>query len=109
MKVGKEPMRTFGDLMQFYQQKPTAPPEPKTATPADGQPPTVVEQSLPPAHPATIGEPPPAPAEQPAATAEGLSPVSEPVSAANEETPTLKDESPAVAEQVPAAQDEGSA
>ena len=32
MKVGKEPMRTFGDLMQFYQQKTTAP--------EDGQPPT---------------------------------------------------------------------
>jgi hypothetical protein len=31
MKAGKEPMRTFGDLLQFYQHK--------TETPADGQPP----------------------------------------------------------------------
>ncbi len=29
MKTGKEPLRTFGDLMQFYQQK--------TVAPADGQ------------------------------------------------------------------------
>ena len=33
MKAGKEPMRTFGDLLQFYQQKPAAA--------DDGQPPAV--------------------------------------------------------------------
>jgi hypothetical protein len=27
MKAGKEPLRTFGDLMQFYQQKTSAPPD----------------------------------------------------------------------------------
>jgi hypothetical protein len=26
MKAGKEPMRTFGDLLQFYQQQPATPP-----------------------------------------------------------------------------------
>ena len=35
MKAGKEPMRTFGDLLQFYQQKPD--------TPADGKPPAAAE------------------------------------------------------------------
>ena len=32
MKAGKEPMRTFGDLAQFY--------EDKTVAPEDSQPPT---------------------------------------------------------------------
>jgi len=31
MKKGKEPMRTFGDLMQFFQQKPAATAEPDSA------------------------------------------------------------------------------
>jgi uncharacterized protein len=52
MKTGKEPMRTFGDLMQFYQarpdvtnEQPQAPSDPQTTTPesqaAAGQPPAV--------------------------------------------------------------------
>jgi uncharacterized protein len=41
MKAGKEPMRTFGDLMQFYQTK--------TVSPEDGQPPTDGEETPTPA------------------------------------------------------------
>jgi len=36
MKAGKEPLRTFGDLLQFYQTK--------TVAPSDGQPPAVVPE-----------------------------------------------------------------
>jgi len=41
MKEGKEPMRTFGDLVQFYEEK-CKPPE-KTQKPAE-QPPTTKEE-----------------------------------------------------------------
>ena len=37
MKNGKEPMRTFSDLFQFYQQKPDE--EPQPAPPAENPPP----------------------------------------------------------------------
>ena len=37
MKAGKEPMRTFGDLLQFYQHKPAAA--------DDNQPPAVVPEA----------------------------------------------------------------
>jgi uncharacterized protein len=53
MKAGKEPMRTFGDLMQFFQQKPAdsndnPPPAVKDETPAtvDQTPPTQVDPSV---------------------------------------------------------------
>jgi len=44
MKNGKEPMRTFGDLLQFYQQQPTG----------DGHPPAAAEE--PPPQPAPTAE-----------------------------------------------------
>ena len=89
MKAGKEPMRTFGDLLQFYQHK--------VVVPADGQPPSPAEQ------PAVAVEQPPAmPVEQPSAVAEL-------VSAVKEETPTIKEETPASAEHVEIARDEGAA
>ncbi len=46
MKEGKEPMRTFGDLMQFYEQKSKPPQQPQK--PAQ-QPPDAKEINLPPA------------------------------------------------------------
>jgi transcriptional accessory protein Tex/SPT6 len=56
MKAGKEPMRTFGDLLQFYQQKPVAPEK--------DQPPAAA------AEPPAAKEPPPAVAEAPPTAAE---------------------------------------
>jgi uncharacterized protein len=59
MKAGKEPMRTFGDLLQFYQQKPgdaesseasaaaSKKPAPKQETPVAAQEPPVVQQEKP--------------------------------------------------------------
>jgi len=70
MKTGKEPLRTFGDLLQFYQQKTTAP--------SDGQP-------SPPTKP-VVDQPPPA-VEPP--------PVAE---VAAEQTPRPVEPSPPVAE-----------
>jgi len=53
MKNGKEPMRTFGDLLQFYQQKPA---EEAVKTPAP--PPAVAEPKPEPvAEPAPVAEP----------------------------------------------------
>jgi uncharacterized protein len=87
MKTGKEPLRTFSDLMQFYQQK--------TAAPTDGPPPPAAEQ--PPAiatEPTTIAAEPPAAVAQPPAA---------------EHAPTVaKEESPAVAEEVPTAPEQRS-
>ncbi len=57
MKTGKEPLRTFSDLMQFYQQKP--------ATTNDGQPPPAAEQP-----PAVAAQPPPPLAPPPVAVVE---------------------------------------
>ena len=92
MKTGKEPMRTFGDLLQFYQHK--------TVTTADEQPPTPAEQ------PSAIVEQPPT------ATAE-TSVAAEPA-ATSDEAPAAADasraseQSPAVADQAPIMRDEGS-
>jgi hypothetical protein len=53
MKAGKEPMRTFGDLMQFFQQKPSD---------EKSQPPTVQEEpsAVKDITPATVDQTPPA-------------------------------------------------
>jgi protein Tex len=57
MKSGKEPLRTFGDLMQFYQHKvvpaavPAAPPAPAAAKPPAGGPGDAHEK------PTIVGEP----------------------------------------------------
>ena len=50
MKAGKEPMRTFGDLLQFYQHKTVAPadnqpPAAAAETPAKEETPAVVEEA----------------------------------------------------------------
>ena len=89
MKSGKTPMRTFGDLMQFYQQKPAD----------DGQPP-VKEDA--PAAKAVEDKSPPAieqPVEQPAAEK-----VDSP--AVDRETPVAEKEAtpPAVEQEAPAAE-----
>jgi uncharacterized protein len=54
MKAGKEPMRTFGDLLQFYKQK---------ETPDDHQPPAKQEKPKPVAEPTPAVEEPSPPAQ----------------------------------------------
>ena len=83
MKAGKEPLRTFGDLMQFYQQKTEAPADGQAPAPA-GQPPAVVEQP-----PAAVEQSPVA-SEQPPAAPEQPSAANEQPSAAPE-MPETKD------------------
>ncbi len=85
MKSGKTPMRTFGDLMQFYQQKPAD----------DGQPPAKEDA---PAAKAVEDKSPPA-VEQPAAEK-----VDSP--AVEQEAPTVEKEAtpPAVEQEAPAAE-----
>jgi len=51
MKEGKEPMRTFGDLIQFYQEKPAVTKE--EPSPTDQKPPAVNHEAS-----ATNQEPP---------------------------------------------------
>ena len=50
MKAGKEPMRTFGDLLQFYQHKTDAPaanppPDAAAEAPPKEETPAVVEET----------------------------------------------------------------
>jgi uncharacterized protein len=52
MKAGKEPMRTFGDLLQFYQHKTVGPDDGQLPAPAS-QPPAASEQA-----PAAVEQPP---------------------------------------------------
>lgn len=82
MKVGKEPMRTFGDLLQFYQHK-TEEPKAKSA------PPLAVEQSV---------------VEKPVVNQAVVEP---PV--VKEQTPPAKEETAAVVSESPAVQDDTSA
>jgi uncharacterized protein len=51
MKTGKAPMRTFGDLLQFYQQKPEPEPVVKQKPPKQETPKAVEEKSEPVAEP----------------------------------------------------------
>jgi hypothetical protein len=53
MKVGKEPMRTFGDLMQFF--------ETKQAEPPTDHPPQPLAASQPPPEPPAASQPAPEP------------------------------------------------
>jgi hypothetical protein len=109
MKVGKEPMRTFGDLMQFYQHK--------TVAPTDNHPPAAAEQPAPPpAQPTAIAEQPPVTVEQPPiilepVVAETIADVAQPEPppvAAKGETPPTNEETPAVVEPLQITHDEGS-
>ena len=88
MKKGKEPMRTFGDLMQFFQAKEEPPkqerkPEPKPVKPARpaGQ------------------EPPPPPA--PPSAEQVVAPIAPSAPVIAEELPTVVPEAPAVAPDMP--------
>ncbi len=76
MKAGKEPMRTFGDLLQFYQHKTVGP---------EDHPPPAVEQ---------------APAAEPAPAAQHEAP------AMKDESPVVREEAPAVREEAPPANQE---
>jgi protein Tex len=79
MKTGKEPMRTFGDLLQFYQHK--------TVPPTDGRPTAAAEQ--PPAMP--IEQTPVASVEQLPAIAEQLPMIVEQPSVADSLPPSHED------------------
>ncbi len=86
MKAGKEPLRTFSDLMQFYQQKPAAANDGQQSAPVE-QPPAVT------AEPAASAAPPPVARVEPAA--------------AEVAPPAAKEESPAVAADAPTAPEQG--
>ena len=59
MKKGKEPLRTFSDLMQFYQHKTDAPTDSKPpVAPTDAHPPAAAEPPI--AEPAAVQQMPPA-------------------------------------------------
>ncbi len=60
MKEGKEPLRTFGDLLQFYQLKQQAAQQSKEASPADQKPPTSPAAEASPASAAPLDSAPPA-------------------------------------------------
>ncbi len=88
MKTGKEPMRTFGDLLQFYQQKPGEA-EANQAPAAKQQLPAAKEET-----PATVGD-------APAVKEEPIAVVSD--------SPAMKEETPVTVDKDPAAQDGPSA
>jgi uncharacterized protein len=83
MKAGKEPLRTFGDLMQFFQQKTVAPTDGQA--PAAGSPPPVASE------PAPASNQPPVASEQPPAAAEPVSAAAEQPPIAAEKTAESKD------------------
>ena len=84
MKAGKEPMRTFGDLMQFFEEKhvpgdkkPVA--ESKGSSRAAAVP--VAAAAAKPGDPPSAVDPPPAPQAESPATAEQAASPSEPIAA----------------------------
>ena len=88
MKAGKEPMRTFGDLLQFYHHK--------TVGPADGQPPASAEQ-------APVEQPPMAVEQAPVAVEQAPVAVEQPATAPAEQPPVVVVEQlPMIVEQPPA-------
>ena len=84
MKTGKEPLRTFSDLMQFYQQKPAAandgqpPPAAEQPPAVAAEPPDAAEPPVVIAQPAATEDVPPVIEEQPPAVADGGLPGSQP-------------------------------